>query len=79
MVKWESIKSPNMRGVVKHTDAGIDVEVVQAYEGLWYLFLTRAGHVVACSIEAHQKASPNVFLAFPEAKKIGSRVAESML
>jgi len=74
MVKWESIKRPNMRGIVKHAAAGIDIEVVQAYEGLWYLFLTRAGHVVACSIEAHQKASPNGFLSFSEAKQIGSRI-----
>lgn len=81
MTNWFPIVTPGIHGfytpVAGHQ--GLEVEVVQAYEGCWYLFMTRLGVPVACSIEAHGKESPNGFLSFTEAKQIGTRIAKQLM
>lgn len=52
---FSRIDKPNMYGWTATTDSGLELEVVQCYEGQWDLFITRNGSVVACSIEAYRQ------------------------
>lgn len=52
---FELMEQPNIHGYSAQTPSGLDVEVVQCYEGQWDLFITRGGDVVACSIDAYRQ------------------------
>jgi len=54
MSEFKPINQPYMHGIEAIRADGIAVEVVRCYAGEWAVFLTRNGHVVACSIRYHR-------------------------